>query len=142
MITTTKTTYEVGLLYEKKSSGFYNKEAIVEVQPDISSIYVKYNNSLEKLMCSMIHYIEAAGSYCKICMSDDKRITIAQPLGDFITSLPSDIFIRVHRSYAINICHVEKYSCNIFYINNNAIPIGRAYKQEALSHFNIASKGL
>ena len=38
MITTTKTTYEVGLLYEKKSYGFYNKEAIVEVQPDISSI--------------------------------------------------------------------------------------------------------
>lgn len=106
-----------------------------------SEIYFKCNNWLEKLRYSTICYLEAAGSYCSIHVSNNKKLTIAQPLGEIINSLPSDTFIRVHRSYVINIRYVNKYYGNIFYIQDTIIPIGRTYKKEALSHFNIVTKG-
>lgn len=105
-----------------------------------SEIYFKCNNWLEKLTYNTIYYLEAAGSYCSIHVSNNKKLTIAQPLGEIINSLPSDTFIRVHRSYVINIKHVNKYYGNIFYIQDTMIPIGRTYKKEALSHFNIVAK--
>lgn len=106
-----------------------------------SEIYFKCNNWLEKLTYNTICYLEAAGSYCSIHVSNNKKLTIAQPLGEIINSLPSDTFIRVHRSYVINIKYVNKYYGNIFYIQDTMIPIGRTYKKEALSHFNIVTKG-
>ena len=106
-----------------------------------SEIYFKCNNWLEKITYNTICYLEAAGSYCSIHVSNNKKLTIAQPLGGIINSLPSDTFIRVHRSYVINIKYVNKYCGNIFYVQDTMIPIGRTYKKEALSHFNIVTKG-
>lgn len=104
-------------------------------------IYFKQHNSIERLRCSRICYLEAAGSYCNIHMSDNKVMTVSQPLGEIICKLPANIFIRVHRSYIININYVNKFNGNIIYIDDHMIPIGRLYKKEALSHFNIVSKG-
>ena len=95
-----------------------------------SEIYFKCNNWLEKLTYNTIYYLEAAGSYCSIHVSNNKKLTIAQPLGEIINSLPSDTFIRVHRSYVINIKYVNKYYGNIFYVQDTMIPIGRTYKKE------------
>lgn len=106
-----------------------------------SDLFIKCNNWLEKLQYNTICYLEASGSYCSIHISNNKNLTIAQPLGEIINSLPSDTFIRVHRSYVINIKHVNKYYGNIFYIQDKIIPIGRSYKKEVLSHFNIVIKG-
>lgn len=116
----------------------------VEAKADTlySFIYIKHNNSIERLKCSMIRYLEAAGSYCKIHMTGNKVITVSQPLGDIMGKLPTQIFIRVHRSYIININFVNKFYGNFFVIDNDTIPIGRMYKKEALSHFNIVSKGI
>lgn len=106
-----------------------------------SYLFIKCNNWLEKLKYNTICYLEASGSYCSIHISNNRNLTIAQPLGDIINSLPADTFIRVHRSYVINIEYVNKYYGNIFYIKDTIIPIGRTYKKEALSHFNIVIKG-
>lgn len=106
-----------------------------------SDLFIKCNNWLEKLQYSTICYLEASGSYCNIHISNNKNLTIAQPLGEIINSLPSNTFIRVHRSYVINMKHVNKYYGNIFYIQDKLIPIGRTYKKEVLSHFNIVING-
>lgn len=107
-----------------------------------SDIYFKQHNSIERLRCSKIRYLEAAGSYCNINLTDNKVMTVSQPLGEIISKLPANIFIRVHRSYIININYVNKFNGNNIYVDGHMIPIGRLYKKEALSHFNIVSKGV
>lgn len=117
-----------------------------EVETNVSTlysdIYFKQHNSIERLKCSRIRYIEAAGSYCNIRMTDNKVLTVSQPLGEIICKLPAQFFIRVHRSYIINKDYVNKFSGNNIYVDDHIIPIGRLYKKEALSHFNIVSKGV
>lgn len=102
-----------------------------------SSIYIKHNDCLEKIQYSSIYYLEASGSYCTIYTSDDKKITISQPLGEVANFLCPHTFIRIHRSFIINANYVDKYIGNFFIIRDMMLPIGRAYKKEALSHFNI-----
>lgn len=102
-----------------------------------STIYIKHNDCLEKIQYSTICYLEASGSYCNIYLSDNKKITISQPLGEIANFLCPYTFIRIHRSFIINVNHVDKYIGNIFFIHNRMLPIGRTYKKEALSHFNI-----
>lgn len=126
---------------EKSTKGNCEVEASCNTTEVSSELYFKCHNWLEKIAFNTICYLEAAGSYCRVHISNNKKLTIARPLSDIINSLPSDTFIRVHRSYAINIKYVNKYCRNVFYIQETMIPIGRAYKKEALSHFNIVTKG-
>ena len=142
MIKSTKITNGTEVLYKEGSPNTLVGNTTVEVVSDIgdSYIYIKHHGSLEKLKCSTICYLEAAGSYCNIYMAKNKIMTIPQSLGEIVDSLPIDIFIRVHRSYVINIDYVDKYFDNTFYIFEATIPIGRTYKKDALSHFNIVSK--
>lgn len=104
-------------------------------------VYIKHNECFEKLSYNTICYLEASGSYCNIHTIDCKKYTVSQPLGEITNCLCPDTFIRVHRSYVININYVDKYIGNLFYVHNKMIPIGRAYKKEALSHLNIVPKG-
>lgn len=138
----TKITNGTEVLYKEEFQNSSIENTTVEVNSDMedSYIYIRHNGSLERLRCSTICYLEAIGSYCNLYMSDNKKMMIPKSLGEIIDSLPVDTFIRVHRSYVINIDYVEKYVSNTFYIYEATIPIGRAYKKDALSHFNIVSK--
>lgn len=142
MMNSTKDTSEAKVLPKEESNGLSIANSTLEATLSIlnSYIYFKCKNSLEKVKCSSICYLEAAGSYCNIYLSNCKKITVFQSLREIISFLPQESFIRVHRSYIININCVDKYYKNSLYVNNVAIPIGRAYKKETLSHFNIASK--
>ncbi|HVZ26005.1 MAG TPA: LytTR family DNA-binding domain-containing protein, partial [Sediminibacterium sp.] len=57
-------------------------------------------------------------------------VTTLQNLKDFERKLPSDSFIRVHRSYIISLGQVDAISRNEVYISgNHTIPIGNAYRR-------------
>lgn len=100
-------------------------------------IYIKIKESFEKLSYPSIYYLEASGSYCNIFLSDNKKLTIARPLGDITGYLCPDTFIRVHRSFTVNKHYVDQYTGDSFIVKDRPIPIGRAYKKEVLTHFNI-----
>lgn len=101
------------------------------------SIFIRTQNNFRKISFSNILYIEASGSYCNFYLQTDPPITVAYTLTETLQYLPDFLFIRVHRSFIINKKHVTGYIGNVFYIGERMIPIGRQYKKEALSHFNI-----
>ena len=55
-----------------------------------------------------ILYIEALGNYTKV-FTRDKTIITLEKLSSYLTILPSDNFVRVHKSYLININEVTGY---------------------------------
>lgn len=105
-----------------------------------SYIYIKRHDWFEKLPCSTICYLEASGSYCNLHTTEHKKIMVSQPLGDIARFLPQDVFVRIHRSYIINMNHVSCYGGNCFLIDGEEIPIGRIYRKEVLTRFNIVMK--
>ena len=103
----------------------------------MDSIFIKIQDRFRKILFNDILYIEASGSYCNFYLLTGDKIIVTYSLADTIQHLSEVLFIRVHRSFVINKKHVTGYVGNIFYMGEHIIPIGRQYKKEALSRFNI-----
>ena len=103
----------------------------------LDSIFIKIQDHFRKILFSDILFIEASGSYCNFYLQTGIKATVPYTLTVTMQHLSKHLFIRVHRSFTINKNHVTGYIGNTFYIGEQMIPIGRQYRKEALSHFNI-----
>lgn len=101
------------------------------------NIFIRTQDYFRKISFCDILYIEASGSYCNFNLQTGVKLTVAYTLADTMQHLSEHLFIRVHRSFIINMNHITGYIGNTFFIGEHMIPIGRQYKKEVLSHLNI-----
>lgn len=95
-------------------------------------IFVKSNKKQIKIYLKDILYIEGLKEYLRIVTTEEKVICYLA-LAYMVEKLPSDQFIRVHRSYIVNLKNIKSFSSTEVNIAGKTIPIGRHYKQSALS---------
>lgn len=88
----------------------------------------------EHISMKDISWIEATGSYCKIHTTKNKYM-VSFPLGHVQKSLPEHIFMRIHRSFLVNINHVKYISGNSVVVNGTYLKIGKEYRKKVLSRF-------
>lgn len=96
---------------------------------DLEKAYliIKDYRSLKKLYFSDILFIEAYGSYSNI-HTKEKFYTVSKTIKAITKDFP-DFFVRVHRSFAVNLSHVLSYSHEEVIMNNRTkIKISRAKK--------------
>lgn len=107
--------------------------------PSISpnSIYIKYKDYFHKIEFTNIIYIEASGSYCIIHLKTNNKITVSFSLTEIVKYLPAELFIRVHRSYAVNRDCIDSFIGNFLIIGNERIPISRQHKKDVFSQLYI-----
>ena len=100
---------------------------------DYISIRADHKVTLVKL--SNIIYIESEGEYVRIHLNDGTKIVTLFRLKNMETALPSDMFMRVHRSYIINLGYVSGYTKGRVYVSDiDYVPIGENYKENFLSY--------
>jgi len=92
-----------------------------------SFIYVKENKRVIKLLLSEILYIEGLSEYVKI-YTENKRIVTKTSMTNMEEKLPSDVFLRIHKSYIVSLNKIEAFTSCSIEINNKELPIGRSYK--------------
>jgi DNA-binding LytR/AlgR family response regulator len=92
-------------------------------------IKFKSNKTTVQLMPEKIFYLQAFGNYVKVFVQKRGMILVQQKLQDFEDQLPSEIFIRCHKSYIVNKNHITKLLKNEIEIQNTTIPIGITYRQ-------------
>jgi len=71
-------------------------------------ILINNLNRSKFITISSINYIEAKGDYTKICIADGFTGLVHQTITKWMERLPPDLFIQVHRSYIINISHIQE----------------------------------
>ncbi|MCX7985985.1 MAG: LytTR family DNA-binding domain-containing protein [Bacteroidales bacterium] len=100
-----------------------------------NEIFIKKNSTLVKLKYDEILYIEALENYV-VFNTYNEKYTVHSTMKALVTKLPS-MFIRVHRSYIINLNAINEIDDNIILIRTNdgdiTIPIGKAYRENLLS---------
>ena len=94
-------------------------------------IFVKHVNSMVKVKIEDILYIEADRNYCRI-FSNSKEYLVVMTLKEMDSKLPSRHFLRVHRSYIVNISQVKEVATSHLVIGRKAIPISKSLKEELL----------
>lgn len=92
-------------------------------------IFVKSNLKTHKLSIDSIKWIEALGDYIKV-VTDEQHYIVLKTMKAFESELPSNQFLRVHKSYIINIKRVKKYTAKFAEVDKNMIPLSRTIKQK------------
>jgi DNA-binding LytR/AlgR family response regulator len=84
-----------------------------------------------KIYLEDINYIESMNDVVYV-RTDHQSYETKYPLAELELILPTDRFLRVHRSYIIHLRQVKGFSATEVYLNQRDVPIGRSYKQLVL----------
>ena len=104
-----------------------------------SFIFLKVDKKMVKIYLDEILYIESLKDYVRIRTVYEDLIT-HQNLNGMAKILPSDRFIRIHKSYTISVDKVKSIEGNCVEIASKLIPIGRSYRKEVKEHIFKASR--
>ncbi|MCG8411252.1 MAG: response regulator transcription factor [Bacteroidales bacterium] len=100
-----------------------------------NELFVKDTNKTYRIIPSDILYIEGMREYIKIYTNNTNIITKSS-LNGFMDRLPSDLFIRIHKSFIINTQKVRAFTKTTIEIGEKKLPIGRSYKLNTLDSLN------
>jgi len=94
-------------------------------------LMVKADYKLYKINFDDIHYIEGQHEYVSF-YTKDKRVTALYSLKALEDQLPRDKFIRVHKSYIVNIDHISEIEQVSLTVAGHKVPIGGSYRDSLL----------
>ena len=106
-------------------------------------IFIKKGSSLVKLKIKEIIFVEALENYITLNTADE-RFTIHFTMKAIESQLPSNVFIRVHRSFIINksmIQAIRENSLDLVVGNTvKSIPVGKSFRDFLLNDINVMAR--
>jgi DNA-binding LytR/AlgR family response regulator len=134
--------YEEFLKAATKAYQFFdnqNKNIFTKAEPEKQSdyIFLKVEYQLLKVMLKDITHIEAYKDYVKVHLKDKPNPLLSlTSMKSMEELLPSDNFMRVHRSFIINLDHIDSVSRNVIHIGNSQIVVSENYKDVFMEFLN------
>lgn len=107
---------------------------VAATKQDIQSddyVYFKVDKKMVKTRMAEVLYIESVKDYVKV-RTADKEIVTQQKISYLEESLPRPQFLRIHRSFIINVEKIDAYSATDVEIGKFSVPIGRNYKNDVM----------
>ncbi len=104
---------------------------------NLDYIFIKENGVIVKIMHQEIMFCEALGDFVKLHLKD-KAHTISSTMKNLEVKLKRNSqFVRVHRSYIINLAYLKNFDTESCYIAGKIIPIGNTFKAQLHLRLNI-----
>lgn len=129
--------YEDFLKTASKIKSLLDKKVAVVQSPRETFILFKVEYNLVKVYHKDILYIEGLKDYVKVHLVTEKRPLLSlASLKSLEEKLPKDHFMRIHRSYIVNLDHVNIIGKNAVTINNIEIPISENYREQVKNYFS------
>lgn len=113
-----------------------NEHILTQKSNSINDLFfVKSGKFYTKIDVNEINYLEANGSYTEI-VTNDKNYTLSTNLNHFQENIQNPYFVRIHRSFVVNIKKVDGFDNNTILINGKSLPISKSYQKEVFNLFN------
>jgi DNA-binding LytR/AlgR family response regulator len=95
---------------------------------DSTFIFLKSDKKIHKYYYADILFIEGSGNYIKVHSQNEKPLMVLDKLAEIQEKLPQRKFLRVHKSFIVNVSQIQKIEGNRLLIKDNLIPISSTYK--------------
>ena len=112
------------------------KEAILDLKPTNDFLTVKADYKIYKINFSDLLFIEGQHEYVTF-HTKTRRITALYSLKNLEEQLPSDKFLRIHKSYIVSFHFIEDIEGNTVTVAGNKLSIGGSYKDALLTRLNL-----
>ena len=105
---------------------------------DEDFIFVKSNLKKRKVFLSELKYIEALGDYVKL-VTDHDSLVVLSTMKAFEQFLPKERFLRIHKSYIVNLDRVQRYNSKQIELENQSLPLSRNRKTDLVEALAAAA---
>ncbi|MBW3130801.1 LytR/AlgR family response regulator transcription factor [Hymenobacter profundi] len=94
-----------------------------------TDLFVKTNGRLLRINFEDVLFIEALSTYV-VLVTDKQKHIVGGTLKNMEERLPFRHFVRVHRSYIVNLHRVQALEDNMLKLGTHEVPVSRAYQEE------------
>ena len=101
-----------------------------KVESEEDYLFVKSEYKIQRIELSEILYIESLREYVRIYLKDNKPIMSLMSLKSLEENLPKERFMRVHRSFIVNLNEVKTVERSRIIFDKVYIPISEQYKEK------------
>jgi len=122
-------------------------DIVKEMDKPINSnrILLHAKNAIEVVTQEELIYLQADSNYCNVFTNDGKRIMVTKTLNELEKLLDLETFIRIHRSYTVNINYIKKISTedgayDVVLQNGNKLPVSRRKKDSLFEKLGQVKK--
>ncbi|MCO4821400.1 MAG: LytTR family transcriptional regulator DNA-binding domain-containing protein [Flavobacteriaceae bacterium] len=116
------------LMSERTKSYRVNENAPLVLN---DSIFVKDHDNMVKIKIKSILYIEAERNYCRI-YTNSREFLLVMTLKEMDEKLPEAHFIRIHRSFIINLSQIDEVGNSHVLIERKVIPLSKSHRDKLL----------
>ncbi len=120
----------------KKSSALIVSDVIGSTGAN-QFVFVKSDYGTVKIKLKDIKYIQGLKDYLKIHISEEKPVLTLMTFKDIQIKLPENQFLRVHRSYIVNLRSIDAIQRSKVIVDSVRIPIGDSYKTDFLKRIGL-----
>jgi DNA-binding LytR/AlgR family response regulator len=92
-------------------------------------IFFKSDKKIYKFYFKEILFFEGSGNYVKVHTEKIQPLMILEKLSDLEEKLPKNQFLRVHKSFIINLTQIRQLEGNMIKLSNKEIPVSGSYRQ-------------
>ena len=125
----------------RTSSGTDRRSKVPETEVAASGgapkdiVFVREGTDIVRLDLREVRYIKSESNYARFHL-DGRSVTSLLNLKDLELKLPAT-FIRVHRSYIVNLQHIEKLDHDDIKIGRDLIPVSDGYREELIKRLDL-----
>lgn len=132
--------HAIALTLERVMSEALAAAADVQENPYLldDRIFVRHHDRMVKVLFNEVLFVEADRSYCKI-HADDKEYLLAVPLGALEEKLPRQNFMRVHRSFIVNLARVDALGdqSDFLVFRKKQVPVSRNFRDKVMERLRL-----
>lgn len=115
-----------------------SKQTTTVTTPEDEDLFVKSDYKIVRIRINDIVYIESANEYIKINIVGNEVVTTLVRLKAIEEQLPSEKFMRVHRSFIVNLSKIKAVEkSRVFIAPDIYIPVGELYKEKFQQYIDI-----
>jgi DNA-binding LytR/AlgR family response regulator len=98
-------------------------------------VVVRADKKIYALAFDQIRFVESKGDYIQIHL-EDGRLLVHSTLKNFLEALPGEEFMRVQKSFLVNLARIEYMEGNLLRLGDHSIPVSPALREELLRRFS------
>ncbi|HUB61771.1 MAG TPA: LytTR family DNA-binding domain-containing protein [Puia sp.] len=126
----------IGKLQQQHSETSPAQQTAAPAQTDTEFLFIKAEDKLTKVRKDDILFLESMRDYVKF-VTPSKNYMTYSTLKNMEEKLIGQTFLKVHRSYIVNLSKIDDIRGNTIYILGNQIPIGKGHKEDLEARLNI-----
>ncbi|MFB9841465.1 LytR/AlgR family response regulator transcription factor [Mucilaginibacter ginsenosidivorans] len=107
------------------------------IRPAKDFMFVRDGYVFKKIFFNDLLYLGSEANYVTLHLKSQKKVMVRSTLNDFVVQLDTQMFMRIHRSYSVNINLVDDVFPTEVAVGGVKIPIGKSYKDDLFKALGI-----